>query len=75
MLSQDMAATSQALTGCTELLVQMARVPQPQPLFSQLQLHFCIMRVLVLFKEGRCVELQQTAASEGMLLTRHTLLT
>ena len=60
MLNQDVLATAQALADCTELLVKMAQVLQPQPLFSQLQLQFCIVRVLVLMKEGRYVELQKS---------------
>ena len=60
MLSQNAAAIPDALAACTALLVQSSQGPQQQPIASQLQLHFCILRVLALLGEGRFVELQQT---------------
>ncbi len=62
MLSQNTAATSPVLSSCTALLVQMAQGPHQQPLFCQLQLHFCILRVLVLLNEGRYGDLQKTGS-------------
>ena len=59
MLSQQRAATLELLTTCTSLFKQQAQQGQPQSqlLWSQLQLHFCILRVLVMLAEGRYVEL------------------
>lgn len=62
MLSQQTAATLELLSACTRLFEQQAQQaqeaqPQSQLLWSQLQLHFCILRVLVMLTEGRYVEL------------------
>lgn len=62
MLSQQTAATHELLSACTRLFKQHAQQaqqgqPQSQLLWSQLQLHFCILRVLVMLTEGRYVEL------------------
>ncbi|DBB16347.1 TPA: hypothetical protein ACH3X3_014645 [Trebouxia sp. C0006] len=62
MLSQNTAATGQVLSSCTALLVELERAAsQPQePLCSQLQLHFCVLRALCLMSEGRYNELLKT---------------
>ena len=65
MLSQQTAATHELLSACTRLFKQHAQQaqqaqqgqPQSQLLWSQLQLHFCILRVAVMLTEGRYVEL------------------
>ena len=59
MLSQNRAGASEALASCQQLLVQAAQQPEQQPIAGQLQLHFCILRVLSLLSDGRHVELQQ----------------
>ena len=60
MLSQDIAAATQVLSTCTALMVHLAQGPQQQPLYSQLQLHFCILRVVVMIHEGQYVDLLKT---------------
>lgn len=66
MLSQQTAATFELLSACTTLFREQAQQaepqaqPQAQLLWSQLQLHFCILRVLVMLTEGRYVELIAT---------------
>ncbi len=60
MLSQNTAATGQVLSSCTALLVQLAASQSQEPLCSQLQLHFCILRVLCLMSEGQYMELLKT---------------
>lgn len=67
MLDQSTAAITDALAACTKLLVAASQGPQQQPIASQLQLHFCILRTLALLNEGRFVELQKTG--EGKRLT------
>lgn len=62
MLSQNTAATTALLSACTVLFAagaQSGQATQLQPLWSQLQLHFCVLRALVLLTEGRYAELSQ----------------
>ncbi|KAA6424975.1 MAG: hypothetical protein FRX49_05149 [Trebouxia sp. A1-2] len=60
MLSQNTAATDQVLSSCTALLVQLAASQPQEPLCSQLQLHFCVLRALCLMSEGQYNELLKT---------------
>lgn len=60
MLSQNTAATGQVLSSCTALLVELAASQPQEPLCSQLQLHFCVLRALCLMSEGRYNELLKT---------------
>ena len=60
ILSQNTAAVSSVLSACTTLFAAGAQELQPQPLWSQLQLHFCLLRALVLLTEGRYAELTET---------------
>lgn len=62
MLSQQTAAALELLSSCSSLFREQAQQPHPhpQPLWSQLQLQFCILRVLVMLMEGRYVELMAT---------------
>lgn len=62
MLSRQTAAALELLFRCSSLFREQAQQPhpQPQPLWSQLQLHFCILRVLVMLTEGRYEELVAT---------------
>ena len=62
MLSQQTAPALELLSACTSLFQEQAQQtqqgqPQSQLLWIQLQLHFCILRVLVMLIEGRYVEL------------------
>lgn len=65
MLNQNAAAIPDALSACTNLLVRSSQEPQQQPIASQLQLHFCILRALSLLSEGRVVELQKTGQAHS----------
>ena len=60
LLSQNTAATGQVLASCTALLVQLAASQPQEPLCSQLQLHFCVLRALCLMSEGQYNELLKT---------------
>ena len=60
MLSQNTVATGQVLSSCTALLVQLAASQPQEPLCSQLQLHFCVLRALCLMSEGQYNELLKT---------------
>ena len=79
MLSQQTAATLELLSACTSLFKEQAQQaqhaqqaqqgqPQSQLLWSQLQLHFCILRVLVMLTEGRYVELIASGTSRTIAL-------
>ena len=68
MLSQQTAPALELLSACTSLFQEQVQQtqqaqqtqqgkPQSQLLWIQLQLHFCILRVLVMLIEGRYVEL------------------
>lgn len=59
MLSQQTAAAHDLLSACTSQFKEQAQQGQTpaQPLWRQLQLHFCILRVLVMLTEGRYAEL------------------
>lgn len=59
------AAIPDALSACTNLLVRSSQEAQQQPIASQLQLHFCILRALSLLSEGRLVELQKTGQAHS----------
>ncbi|KAL3152138.1 hypothetical protein ABBQ32_001235 [Trebouxia sp. C0010 RCD-2024] len=67
MLSRQTAAALELLFRCSSLFREQAQQPhpQPQPLWSQLQLHFCILRVLVMLTEGRYEELVATGGSQN----------
>ena len=60
MLSQNTVAAAQVLSSCTVLLVQLAASQPQEPLCSQLQLHFCVLRALCLMSEGQYNELLKT---------------
>ena len=68
MLNQNAAAIPDALAACTQMLVQLSQEPQQQAITSQLQLHFCVLRVLALLGEGRHVELQKTGEASSAFL-------
>ena len=63
MLGQNTAATTQVLSSCTTLLVQLAQGPHQEPLSSQLQLQFCILRALSLMNEGQYMVLLKTGTN------------
>jgi len=65
MLSQNTAATGQVLSSCTALLVQLAASQPQEPLCSQLQLHFCVLRALCLMSQGQYSELLKTGKEKA----------